>query len=335
MAGGEGRADAEFAYICETGIAPESFNQTVFNKFLETMKKTLLVMTAAVLAMACGDKNRTAEVVVLTDGISYPESVALNDTVLYVANFGSSRLDPLNDEGKGYILAFAGADTVSRMLVPPSGILSAPKGMQVKNDNLYVADVNKLVIYDLENLDVAPGIINLPQGENYVNDLAFNGDDLYITVTNSGNIYMMDVEDPDDSLKVVANVPGANGIAFKGNTAYVASYPPDGNTSADNVIYVIEDVANPIPVKLSDRQGHYDGLAVAEDDNLLYFTNWVDGEVGCIDLSNNEVSMVDLGGVKLGGPARLIEADGVLYIPDLPNNRVVKVRPHVDRNRNR
>lgn len=138
-------------------------------------------------------------------------------------------------------------DTVSRVLIPSDGNLSAPKGMLVKDSCLLIADVGKLAVYDLRDTAAAPQIVRFPDGELYVNDMALHGNTLYVTVTNTGSIYSLDVTRPyaidTASLKPYVTIPGANGIAIRGDTMYVASYPPDGVTTPDNAIYCIENIS--------------------------------------------------------------------------------------------
>lgn len=126
-------------------------------------------------------------------------------------------------------------DTVSRVLIPSDGNLSAPKGMLVKDSCLLIADVGKLAVYDLRDTAAVPQIVRFPDGELYVNDMALHGNTLYVTVTNTGSIYSLDVTRPyaidTASLKPYVTIPGANGIAIRGDTMYVASYPPDGVTT--------------------------------------------------------------------------------------------------------
>ena len=97
--------------------------------------------------------------------------------------------------------------------------------------------------------------------------MALHGNTLYVTVTNTGSIYSLDVTRPyaidTASLKPYVTIPGANGIAIRGDTMYVASYPPDGVTTPDNAIYCIENISAPVATKLFDRPGQYDGLAAA------------------------------------------------------------------------
>lgn len=103
---------------------------------------------------------------------------------LLVGSFGSDEFNPLNTEGKGYILEFT--DTVSRVLIPADGTLSAPKGLLVKDDYLFIADVGKMAVYNLAAPNEKPKIVPFPEGELFVNDMALHGNTLYVTVTNTG-----------------------------------------------------------------------------------------------------------------------------------------------------
>ena len=287
------------------------------------MKKVLCFAMAAA-AVACGQNEKRAEAVVLTDNIVFCESVLADGDRLLVGSFGTDELNPLNTEGKGYILEFK--DTVSSVLIPADGTLSAPKGTLIKNNRLYIADVGKMAVYDLSDLSAAPVVVNFPEGELFVNDMAVKGDTMYVTVTNTGNIYALNVADSvvadTASLALYTNITGANGILIRDNTMYIASYPADGVTTEDNVLYCIDDISRPQARKLTDRMGQYDGLALSADGQRLYFTSWVDGEVGYYDFTTGAVTLLDPG-MELAGPARIALKGDMLYIPDLPNSRVV------------
>ena len=288
------------------------------------MKKSFLFTILAWALTGCAERQADSAPAVLTDRIRFAEAVFPSDGKLLVGSFGSSELDPLNTEGKGYVLEFT--DTVSRVLIPSDGNLSAPKGMLVKDSCLLISDVGKLAVYDLRDTAAAPQIVRFPDGELYVNDMALHGNTLYVTVTNTGSIYSLDVTRPyaidTASLKPYVTIPGANGIAIRGDTMYVASYPPDGVTTPDNAIYCIENISAPVATKLFDRPGQYDGLALSADGSRLYFTNWVDSEVGYYDFADKQVHLLDPG-VAIGGPARLSLDGDRLYVPDLPGSRVV------------
>lgn len=292
----------------------------------------LFAAVGAVLTMASCGQNRTASVpqveILTSDSIAYCESVLADGDRLLVCNFGTDEFNPLNTEGKGYVLEWK--DSTFRTLIPADGNLSGPKGTLIKDSHLFIADVGKMVVYNLDSLSQSPQVIPFPEDELFVNDMALAGDTLYVTVTNTGNIYSLDVAAPSkldqQALTLYTNVPGANGIVVRDGVMYVASYPPDGVTTDKNVIYVIGDIRTPQPAPLTDRAGQYDGLALSDDGQRLYFTSWVNGEVGYWDFQNRSVQLLDLGDVELSGPARIAVRDGVLYIPDLPASRIVIVR---------
>ena len=169
-----------------------------------------------------------------------------------------------------------------------------PQGYEIEDNYLYIADVGQVVAYNLDDLSLAPVVVPFPEGELYVNDIAINDNVAYITVTNTGNIYALDISSPADmtasDLSEYTTLSGANGVTIEDDVMYVASYAPDENTTDINVIYKIEDLDNPQPIRLIDRMGQYDGLEV--EDDKLYFSNWVGGEVGYVDLATGEVRLI-------------------------------------------
>ena len=156
------------------------------------MKKIFFSTAWLVLLAGCAQPENDLNVAVLSDSIRYCESVLVDGDRLLVASFGTDELNPLNQEGRGYILEVAGDTT--RTLIPADSVLSAPKGMRIRNHHLYIADVGKLVVYDLNAVDSLPRVISFPEGELFVNDLAFQDSLLYVTVTDAGKLYSLNVD---------------------------------------------------------------------------------------------------------------------------------------------
>lgn len=291
------------------------------------MRNRLLTAAAlAVIATACGGGDRELQTTIYSEGLTFCEGSVPYGSTLLISNFGTEALNPLNTEGLGYIAQFDGEKITE--FIAPDGNLSAPKGMAIKGDYLYVADVAKVVIYNLKEQGSAPTIVDMPAGNLFVNDIAISGDDAYISVTNSGKIFKLNIATPAEitaeDLTPYADVVGANGLVIDGESIYVASYPADGVTTEDNVIYKIENINTPEVAKLIEREGQYDGLA--KRGNRLYFTNWIDGEFGYVELDTKEVVIEKFGeGVAFAGPADISLLDGVIYLPDLPNSRIVKI----------
>ncbi len=264
---------------------------------------------------------------VIDKGIRYCESTYPYDGGLLIANFGTEQLNPLNTEGKGYIVLHK--DGKNEVLIPADGHLSAPKGMLVRDGYLYVCDVNKVMVYNLADKAAEPRTIALPEGNLFANDLVSEGDYLYVSVTNTDRIFRVDISRPGQpgQPQEWLSVAGPNGLLLHEGSLYVASYPADGRTTDAHVVYRIADLQNPVAEKWMEVSGQYDGLAVASDGKALYVTNWTPAQVSRIDLDTRQLSPLDLKLPQaLVGPADITVTGGYLYIPDLPNSRVVVVK---------
>ena len=269
---------------------------------------------------------------VVTDGLRFCESTYPYQDGLLIASFGTEQLNPLNTEGKGYISFYKDGNV--HTLISTDGNLSAPKGMFVRDNYLFICDVNKLVVYNLQARDEAPQIIHFPEGNLFVNDLAANGDTLYASVTNSNKIFALDISKPETVGTPVewVNIPGPNGLIIDNDTMYVASYPADGNTTDANVIYQISGLSNPIPEKFVTTPGQYDGIALSKDKKTMYITNWSPAQIAAIDCQTKKIIPLNIQLTQpLVGPADITIVDEMLYIPDLPNSRVVTYSLNADK----
>lgn len=264
--------------------------------------------------------------IVVTDSLRFCESTYPYDGGLLIANFGTEELNPLNNEKKGYILFYK--DGAVSTYITTDGNLSAPKGMFETDGYLFICDVNKIVVYNLNDRTEMPQIIRFPKEEMFVNDLVASGKDLYASVTNTGNIYRVDISGLKNLNKVKpeiwSKVPGANGLVLNNDTMFIASYPPDGNTGAENVVYVIPDIQNPVPEKLIMETGQYDGIALSPDKKTLYVTSWAPAGVYRIDLETKQLSAIPMK-TEVVGAADMTLKDGKLYIPDLANSQVIEL----------
>lgn len=230
------------------------------------MKRTTLLALAALPLLAQAQLPTT----VVDSNIRYCESTLPYRDGVLIANFGTEQLNPLNSEGKGYILYFDGKTT--KTVIPADGTL-------------------------------------------------------YISVTNTDRIYSVDLNTAESHLKEWASVPGPNGIVIKDGAMYVASYPADGTTKADNVIYRIADLKNPQPEAYINIPGQYDGISFSADGEYVYFTNWQPAGISKMNLKTRKVTELALDlKTPLIGPADISVAHGNIYIPDLPNSRVVIIK---------
>lgn len=260
---------------------------------------------------------------IVNEGLRFCESTYPYDDGILIANFGTEQLNPLNNEGKGYIVHYK--DGKSNVIIPTDGNLSAPKGMFVRDSHLYVCDVNKVVVYNLKDIKKRPVVVAFPEGNLFVNDLVAEGNWLYASVTNTGKIFRIDISRPDAPGKPEewAEVAGPNGLLMHNGKMYVASYPADGVTKDENVVYCIADLQHPVPQRVTEISGQYDGIALAADGNI-YITNWTPAQLARLNLADGTIAPLKISLAEtLVGPADITVSDGKIYIPDLPNSRVI------------
>lgn len=265
---------------------------------------------------------------IITEGLRYCESTyPLNGKIL-IANFGSTVLNPLNTEGKGYVLSYSGDSLTT--FIPANGHLSAPKGMYASDGLLYICDVNKLVIYDLNELDSPKHVIRFPETELMLNGIIGDDSHIYVSVTNTGNIFRFKAPTTSlafpDSLELYMHIPGANGLAMNGKSLYIASYPADEISRNENGIYKIADINNPVAVKLNIKSGKYDGLAFSEDRKILYASNWEPLEIVAINLISGEIKPLYIDDkTQIKGIAAISILKNTMFIPDLPASKIIEI----------
>ncbi len=292
------------------------------------IKKLLCAAIASFCLFGCSkapNSQSPMKPLVIKSGLKFCEGTVSYKGSMLVTNFGGDKLSSLNRDGKGYVVKLDG--DITEMYISPDGYLNAPKGMAVKDDYLLIADVGRVVIYNLLDIMKTPQVVCFPNNVLYLNDIAISGEWAYVSATDVGKVYRLNLsnmdslvsEKPEEWMDVV----GANGLAFSGKKLYVASYPADNVTTQDNVIYCIPDIANPKLEKVISQAGQYDGLAVHK--GKLYFTNWDGGKIGYVDLKSKEIDYLTIEGVHPLGAADISILKDSLYIPVLVTSEVVVV----------
>lgn len=290
------------------------------------MKKIILaaaliasnIFTAQVFAQ---DKPMVS---IVHEDVRFSESVYPYDGGLLISNFGSETMNPRDDENKGYIIFRK--DGVNKKIVEG---LHKPTAMVVKDNYLFVCDETLLKIFDLKNLQADAQIIKFADDDKVANALAQDGDTLYISITNTGRIYSLDISNParmeNIKPKLWLNVPGPNGLTIGGGEMFIATIPPDYRTvTNDNVIYLVRNLKNPVAEKFYDVAGLYDGVALSDDLKTLYISDWLTGSVTAVDVKTKKLSVIyEEKGV---GPADIAQEGGRLFIPELVGSRIISIQ---------
>ncbi|MFO8012351.1 MAG: hypothetical protein R6X20_03495 [Phycisphaerae bacterium] len=180
---------------------------------------------------------------------------------VYVSNMDTDSGAYWADDGKGSIALLAPGGTpidmrwqVSTEEVP----LHSPKGMALHNRVLYVADNGRVLGFPLT---AARGVkpFKGPQGE-HLNDMATDGDAVYVSDTAAGVVYRMAKE----GVTRVKAPAGVNGITFFKEKMYAVSWDL-------HEVYELDPTgaADPVPMGLADHFVTPDGIEVLDDGTIL------------------------------------------------------------------
>lgn len=255
-----------------------------------------------------------------TTGFHHPESVYQSGTTLFVADIGAA-MDPVAKDGDGTIgkIDLTTGKLIDAHFLPAAGALNGPKGMAMDGNILYVADIDRIVGFDVTTRQQVKEIVIA--GTSFLNDLVMGDGKLYASATDNGKIYAVDVRTGQYQALPVDSIGGANGLYYAAQKLYCVSIGsfahPDGK------VYVI-DLLKSSTVTIGDHSGLLDGVAIAGD--VLYFSDWgKDMQHGrLLGLSLTTKNVTELPG-EIAGPADFsISADHRWFIiPEMLKGRIL------------
>lgn len=269
----------------------------------------------------------------IVQGFANPEGAVVVEDRWFVSNIGTKQ-EPMAKDGDGFLTILNEAGTVTeRRAIPRQGDapLNAPKGMAFTNNTVYVADIDRVVGYDVDSLGQ---VFELPiggEGPTLLNDIAVL-DDKHLLVTDSarGAVYRLSLEDKKFE-PLTTQIPGANGITIDAaaKVVYVAA---SGAQFEGGDLYKLELGTTPGTLrKVGSVHGLLDGVVLMPNGNIAV-SDWVSadkptpGTVKIYRTDGTEVSKVTLPGT-LHGPAdfALDASARNLLIPAMPDNNLAIV----------
>ncbi len=270
------------------------------------MKKSLALLITMVIASAAQAAAPKLVKKWETEAtLKVPESVYFDAKrkVLYVSNIDG---EPWGDDKKGSI----GKVGVDGRVVAAEWItgLSAPKGMAVHGNNLYVGDMSSVVVIDLEKGAIAKRIA-VPNAKG-LNDVAATPDGvIYVSDSPGKKVFM--IKDGKPSL-FLDNLKGPNGLLFHRGELLVADGTGAHKVGKDGKLTQIS----------GSMEGVLDGLEpISENEYLLstwqgtiyYIGNDGSNEI-ILDTREQKINAADIG----YDPAKRI-----VYVPTFFKNSVV------------
>ncbi|MBO3760096.1 SMP-30/gluconolactonase/LRE family protein [Ciceribacter sp. L1K22] len=185
---------------------------------MSTHIRSLLILLVSTLGATSVDARASGRII---EGFKNPESILIDNGRRFVSNIGLS-LDPVAHDGDGFISALdADGRIVNLHAFPPADAkLDAPKGMAVLDGRLYVADIDRIVGFDLLTgkqvlTATVPG--NEP---SLLNDVAARDGKLIVSDTFRGTVYRVD---PASGVFTIFadGIAGANGLVWDEKNARV------------------------------------------------------------------------------------------------------------------
>jgi DNA-binding beta-propeller fold protein YncE len=169
--------------------------------------------------------------------LKVPESVLYDSGshLLYISNINGS---PVEKNGKGFISKMDENGKITELQWATG--LNAPKGMDIKGNRLYVADIDRVAVIDIRSGKVIK-FIPVPDAV-FLNDVAAGPDgNVYVTDTRQGVVYVLKSDKPeiwnrDKKLKGVNGITTENGFLMIGSKDYLLK----GNTSSKELTVVAE-----------------------------------------------------------------------------------------------
>ena len=250
------------------------------------------------------------------DGFQNPESVIYDGKrdVLYVSNVNGGATDK---DGKGTI------STVSldgKMLEPAWIVgLNAPKGLAIKDNKLYVADIDALL-----EIDIEAGII---ENRYVVSDAKFLND---VTVDDKGKVYVSDMvmnrihrlhEGKFEIWLEGDALENPNGLHFEEDDIMLGSWGKMTDGFATEVPGHLKRIS------LKDKEissvgdgspvGNLDGVEGTEDTGF-YVTDWFNGKLLLISRKGKVSELLDLN--QGSADLEFIVEKNLILIPMMKDN---------------
>lgn len=279
------------------------------------MLKRGLSLSAALICFAFSASAQTLVRVWASDAVfRVPESVNYNPAkdVLIVSNINGK---PSAKDGNGF-LSLLTTDGKLLNLHWVDG-LNAPKGAALVGNRLYVADIDRVVVVNVDRGSIVKRI-PLP-GAQFLNDVAADKHGtVYVSDTSSKNsaIYRLKDDRPEVWLRS-PTVRNPNGLAVEGNTLYV------GNTGTKALLRV--DLRNGQVTVVASVGFGIDGLKPVGDGDFL-LSDWL-GNVFLLGPGGNLVHLLKPAHKNLNAAdIEYLPDRKLLLIPTFFDNRVVAYR---------
>jgi len=267
--------------------------------------------------------------VVITSGLQHPESVIVHGNFIYVTNLGKDT-GPIEKDGDGTIVKLDRSGKVLDAAFNKSP-LNAPKGTAIVGNTLYVADIDRIVGFDLSSGKRTDVIDFTAMNAKLLNDIAVKGDSvLFVSDTNQGKIYRVSLGTPRRMKALdIPTLKPPNGVAYdsKTNTLYVGCIE-FSSSSTSELGKITWKGRHPTYSRLIELKDIYDGLVLTDDHTLILstWTSWALEDANLIRVDLRTLTHTVLSQHTIAADITYDQAGKRLLLPGLTTGKVMEYK---------
>lgn len=287
------------------------------------MKNYALIIISAFLLMSCNSSKsppagsetqsdhtytlsemwRTDSILLTCESVLYDK----NHQVLFVSCINGA---PSEKNGKGYISKLNPDGTIKSLEWVVG--LDAPKGMGLVGNRLFVADIDQLVVIDIEKAEIT---LKIPvEGATFLNDVAVGADGkVYFSDSDTGIIWIYSNGELKNWISEGLDRP--NGLFVEENRVLLASSGSQDLKIIDKTTGTCKTVTTEIGlgdgVEFTGKEGYYITSSWAGE-VFLILPDYT--KVSLLKTSDQEINSADIG---------FNQDDQIVYVPTFYDNRVV------------
>lgn len=280
---------------------------------------SLCLATVAAASLSTQVIAKKLEPVWEVEGFKMPESVVYDETrkQYYVSNVNQAPMEQDNNGSIG-IIKENGKNPIVEWITG----FSSPKGLGLKGDTLYVADVKELIV-----IDVAKGKIKKrfsAPDTMILNGIAISDENVFVTDWMGNAIYTVE----EDGIKLwlkSADLDMPNGLYVQGDYLYVGAWgndvQPDFSTKSSGNLKRVSIKTKKIET-LTDGEPwmNLDGLHAINDDRLIA-SDFVAGKIHEFNSQGDINKTFEVG--KTAADFTYVKDKNIIVVPYLMANKVV------------
>lgn len=270
------------------------------------MKKLLLSVLCSYFLVAAFAQHSLEKLWETDSVFKMPESVLpdLKRNLVYVANIGGT--EPWGKDGNGFISKL-GLNGKVITLEWVKG-LNAPKGMGIYRNNLFVADLNEVVVIDIEKGEVLRKVV-VPNAER-LNDITVDPKGIvYVSDSKANRVFRIQGANANPHLE---GLQGPNGVLWHKENLYILDKGGFYRVEYDRTLTKITD----------GIEGGSDGLQSVTGKDYIA-SGWA-GVIYYINADGTKETLMDTRNEKINTADIAFDAGlSILYVPTFFKNKVV------------